>query len=420
MKLHNDAIKLAKGIFPKECQPLVWLTGGGPRDLLLKQPVRDIDLTAALPAETLGSLGFRPVSGKTTPDIWFYHDRETGVVEVTRLEDAGRLVYDLARRDFTINAMAMTLAGELIDPLDGATDLKTKSLRICSPSSFHDDPVRIFRGFRFETEGWRLTAETEKIIRQQSWEHSLGAVPVERFTREMLKALVGDFPGHFFRQMLDFEVGKGFLPELFRMRQIPAGPLEYHPEGDLLTHSQQVLERTATVTASALARFSAFFHDIGKLSTTPALYPKHHGHEEAGFRSAPLFTRRLALPSEYGVALSWVSRLHGNLNRFEALRDATRIRIARQAVKAGIADLLPIVAEADKPGTGFYEEWRRALHLAVMSTAELGIDGAQLLLLLPEQRAAYIQQKRVEKLRKERGQNFLRTSDNGDFFNSLQ
>ncbi len=87
--------------------------------------------------------------------------------------------------------------------------------------------------------------------------------------------------------MLHHRIGEYYLPELFSMPNIPAGPLQYHPEGDLFTHSMQVMQRVAAKSPDPLARFCGFFHDLGKLSTDPTLYPKHHGHDNgrAGYCS---------------------------------------------------------------------------------------------------------------------------------------
>jgi len=215
----------------------------------------------------------------------------------------------------------------------------------------------------------------------------------------MLKALQGEHPGRFFRRMIETEVGAEFLPELFRMPHIPAGPLQHHPEGDLLTHSLQVLERVSALTGSTLARFCAFFHDIGKLSTDPLLYPQHHGHDSAGFKAAEEFCRRLALSSGYGRALAWTSRLHGNANRLAELRPSTRIRVAEQALRGGIGALLPLISAADKPGNDIAAHWEELVAIVRMNMAELGIDVAKLNLMKPEKRSEFILQRRIRQLK---------------------
>jgi tRNA nucleotidyltransferase (CCA-adding enzyme) len=398
----NATIAFLKQLFPSSCYDRIFLVGGSVRDFLLGREGDDIDLAAALSAEEFDALGFRLVEGKSTSPIRFRHDPHFGTIEVTPLREVNDLGADLARRDFTVNAMAMTLDGEMIDPLGGAKDLGQRLLRACSPSAFRDDPLRIERAFRFEADGWAMTPESEALIREQELSQRLATIPVERFSRELLKALETLQPERFFLRMLEFTVGEEWLPELFRMPSIPAGPLEHHPEGDLLTHSLQVLERVKGRAHDPLTRFCALFHDIGKLATNPGLYPKHHGHDEAGFALARPFCDRLRLPAAYRNALAWTSRLHGSVNRWTELRDATRVRTAVQAVKAGIADILPLVSAADKPEGLEPWEWEKAVEVATMTTAELGIDQELLERIAPKKRPDIILQRKIAAMRGER------------------
>ena len=395
---HRETLARLESIFPAEQRPLVWLVGGAVRNFLQGSSSRDIDLVAALSVERIAASGFRKVVGKSTAPIWFRHLHGFGSVEVTLIERPEALPADLTRRDFTVNAMALTLEGELIDPLHGADDLNAMELKACSASAISDDPLRAFRAFRFEAEGFSLAGKTAALISTSCRDDLLQRLPVERFSREMLKAFAAASPERFFRRMLEFNLGRLWLPELFSMPMVPAGPWQHHPEGDLLTHSFQVLARLAAVDSSPLARFCALFHDIGKLATDPALYPKHHGHEEAGFKAAPPFCRRLALPLEYGRALAWISRYHGNANRLDQLRPATMVRMAEQSIKAGISELLPRIAAADKGVTVSCEKWHRAVAIAGMNCEELGINCDKLLLIKPGKRAELILQRRVELL----------------------
>jgi tRNA nucleotidyltransferase (CCA-adding enzyme) len=244
-----------------------------------------------------------------------------------------------------------------------------------------------------------MDPETVGLVRQGEWDAALSALPIERFSREMFKALASQYPDRFFQLMLEFGIGRELLPELFRMPPVPAGPLEHHPEGDLFTHSIQILQRVAAMSPDPLARFCALFHDIGKLATQPALYPRHHGHNETGSPMAVEFCRRLRLPAHCGTALAWVSRLHGTFNLWDRLRDSTRVRTAAQAVKAGIVEILPLVSAADKGTSGEPAEWRDAVHVAGMSSVELGIDRQLLEGMQPSKRGDYIMQKRVEGFR---------------------
>ncbi len=388
-----------QGLFPVSCHDRIVLVGGTVRDLLLGTESQDIDLTTDLSADELCALGFRLVEATSAATIFFKYHPEYGRIEVTRIGSMDDLRDDLLRRDFTINAMAMELNG-IRTQLPGAEeDLKGGVLRACSNYSFRDDPLRIVRAFRFEADGWRMTQETEALIRKDTWADAFRAIPVERFSSEMLKALARKTPERFFQRMIEFNVGAEFLPELFRMPQIPAGPLQHHPEGDLLTHSIQVLQRVAAASDDPLARFCAFFHDLGKLGTDPQLYPKHHGHDEAGFGMATAFCNRLRLPATYRKGLAWTSRLHGKGNRWDELRDSSKLEMAEQAIKAGIAGILPRVSAADKPGGLSMAGWEEAVHVAGMSTRELGIDQGKLAKMPIQNREAFILQKRVEALR---------------------
>jgi tRNA nucleotidyltransferase (CCA-adding enzyme) len=244
-----------------------------------------------------------------------------------------------------------------------------------------------------------MAPECEELLRERNWSTELSGVPVERFSREMLKALAASRPGSFFLLMLEYGIGQGYLPELFSMPQIPAGPLQHHPEGDLFTHSLQVLQRVAAASSDPLARFCGFFHDIGKLATDPSRYPRHHGHDQAGSGIASELCRRLRLPARYGTALALTSQLHGTFNLWGQLRDSTRIRLAEQVLKGGIAVILPLVAAADKEGGYEPGEWGTALRIAAMSSTELGVDPQKLEGIQESKRSGHILQKRVERFR---------------------
>ena len=373
------------------------MVGGTVRDFILVRKCKDLDLVAALTCDELLTFGFHLIEASSGADIYFRHHSDFGKVEITRIDSMDTLEDDLRHRDFTINAIAMTLDGTILDPLKGCDDLAAKMLRACSSETFINDPLRIFRAFRFECDEWRMTPETEELIRLQDWSPCFSIIPIERFSNEMMKALASETPERFFERMIEFIVGAEFLPELSRMPAVPAGPLEHHPEGDLFTHSVQVLQRVAALTDDPLTRFCAFFHDLGKLDTDPVLYPKHHGHDVAGFEMAEPFCNGLCLPTAYRKALTWVSRLHGKVNKWEELRNSTKLKMAVQAIKAGIVEILPLVALADKPGNSPITEWDDAVLIAASSANELGVDIEKLETMPIDKRPAFIMQERIKK-----------------------
>jgi tRNA nucleotidyltransferase (CCA-adding enzyme) len=381
--------------------------GGTVRDLLMGRPPQDIDLIAAIPAEQLVSLGFRRVLPKSAAPIYFRFHDSLGKIEITTLDETSDLESDLRLRDVTVNAIALSLAGDLIDPLEGSSALEGRELHPCSEGVLSADPLRIFRLFRFEAHGWRMMPQARQMIREGAWRDHLSSIPVERFSGELFKALAGETPAIFFRRMIEFGVGEDILPEIFRMGTIPAGPLEYHPEGDLFSHSLQVLERVCALTDDVTTRFCALFHDLGKLSTLPELYPKHHGHDDAGFRASRPFADRLALPVKTRTSLGWVNRLHTTASYWDELRSGTKIRLAEDAVRGGVALMLPLVVAADNPDGIGMTGWEQAVEVVQLSTAALGIDPRLLaalpvdgvIPLLPARRTAFVHQKRVERFR---------------------
>lgn len=402
-----DALILRlKKFFPASLHSRIFLTGGMVRDFLLGVACQDVDLAAAIPAAELAYLGFRQVESKSTPNIYFSYRQEFGKVEITRLESVNELAADLRRRDFRANAMAMSLDGALIDPLGGESDLERRTLRACTPTSIGDDPLRMFRAFRFECEGWRLDSVTESILSGGDWSDAFVNIPVERFSQEMLKALAKPDPARFFRRMLEFQVGRNYLPEVFEMAQVTAGPPQHHPEGDLFTHSMQTLERMAALTEDVNGRFCALFHDLGKLYTPKDQHPKHHGHAALGAKAADAFCRRLRLPSALMRALKATSTLHDTANKWAELRDSTRIRLALDAAKGGIAGYLPLQVSADCGGT--MPGWDEALRVASLNAAQLGIEPEMLdsKVTPPEKLQQIIMQRRVEELRRSGGKTF--------------
>ncbi len=403
----TDSIPFLKNIFPPSCHSRVALVGGTVRDMLLGTGGKDMDLVAALSHEELCGLGFRLVEPASAATIYFRHILEAGSLEVTRIEGMNRLNEDLLRRDFTVNAMALGLDGTYSDPFHGEADVKKRLLRACSERTFSDDPLRIFRAFRFASDGWNMTPETEALIRNNRWSDAFRTIPAERFSGELLKAMALGSPERFFQGMIRFDLGGEFLPELFRMPQIPAGPHEHHPEGDLFSHSIQVLQRVTPLSPDPLTRFCAFFHDLGKLATPPALYPRHHGHDHAGFPIAVELCTHLRLPSIYRTALAWTNSLHTNANRWDELRDSSKLKLAEQAYKAGITEILPLVSAADKAGSLPMAGWDTTVRVARMNSAELAIDPGIFEALPIRDRAPYMVQKRVAVLRELRGATFV-------------
>ena len=392
----SDAATLLRELFPPRLHSRLLLVGGSVRDSLSGLPVSDIDLISDIPEETLLLLHFRRVEGKTTAPIFFKSDPVFGKIEITLLRKDQQLEDDLRRRDFRCNAVVMSLDGSITDPLGGVPDINQRRLLPCGAASLTDDPIRIFRAFRFAADGWEIGAELDGMIGSGSWDEALAKIPVERFSREMIKALGGISPELFFSCMLKFGVGRCYLPELFMMQDIPAGPPAYHGDATLLSHSLATLQRMAVMSGDTIARLAAFFHDLGKLSTPSELLPRHIGHDMAGVEMARQLAIRLRLSSLQRNALMAASRLHMTGARWVQLRDATKLKLVERARKAGIAAFFPQLVAADHGNEHELAGWETMLQVVSYPATSLGLDAAQLESMNAPDRSALISRMRLQ------------------------
>lgn len=208
----------------------VYLVGGAVRDKLLGRPVHERDwLVVGASAQALLDLGFREV-GRDFPV--FLHPRTGEEYALARRErktgagyrgfevDAGATVtleQDLTRRDLTINAIAETLDGEIIDPCNGRSDLDARILRHVSPA-FREDPVRLLRVARFAARlsPWHFTiaADTLALMRDIAASGELAALVPERVWRELVLALDTPRPSIFFTTLVEARALPGIFPEL--------------------------------------------------------------------------------------------------------------------------------------------------------------------------------------------------------------
>ncbi len=188
-----------------------YLVGGVVRDLLLRRPIRDLDLVvegdACQIARTVGEIlgadvrvheSFRTATltlpGGLSLDLAAArceHYRAPGALPDI---EPGDLQQDLSRRDFTVNAMAVDLSeprsGELIDPFGGRRDLDARKIRILHERSFLDDPTRAFRAIRLATRlGFEIDGDTDRLIRAARREGAFDALSPQRLRRELELAL---------------------------------------------------------------------------------------------------------------------------------------------------------------------------------------------------------------------------------------
>lgn len=286
----------------------VYLVGGAVRDSLLGHESKDKDyVVVGETTQTMTSLGFQSV-GSDFPV--FLHPKTKDEYALARTErkngkgytgfavDASTSVTleeDLARRDLTINSMALDANGKVIDPFNGQADLKSKVLRHTT-DAFAEDPVRVLRVARFLArygEEWTIHPETYALMKQLRDSGELSHLVSERVWKETEKALSEKYP-HLFFEALN---GLGVFPEIEVMAGVPQ-PANHHPEGDVYKHTMLVVKRAADLNFDVETRFAALTHDFGKAYC----YQQRRnllGHEQEGIAVIEEFCERLKVPNRF-------------------------------------------------------------------------------------------------------------------------
>ncbi len=399
----------------------IYLVGGAVRDKLLGLPQRERDwVVVGSTPEALLAQGFKPV-GKDFPV--FLHPKTQEEYALARTErKTGKGYYgfacyaspdvtleeDLSRRDLTINAMAATEEGEIIDPYKGQQDLKNKILRHVSPA-FSEDPVRILRvarfAARFQPLGFTVAPETLVLMRTMVTSGEVNELVAERVWQEMHRALTEVDPTQFFLVLRECGALKHLWPSLDKLWGIPQ-PVQHHPEIDTGIHVMMVLSIAAKMTADPLTRFAALCHDLGKGESPPETWPSHRGHEDRGVPIIETFCKRYRVPKEYGDLAKLVSRFHLHCHRAFELKSTTllktleRLDAFRQPERF---EKFLMACEADAKGRTGREaipytqanRMREALQVAksvlIKPLMDAGLEGAALGAKLHQERAKAIE-----------------------------
>ncbi len=222
---------------------------------------------------------------------------------------------DLKRRDLTINAIAESDSGELVDPYHGRADIAARVLRHVSPA-FTEDPLRVVRvarfAARFASLGFTVAPETLELMKAMTEARELEHLVPERVWQEIHTALGTNTPQVFFQVLRDCGALKVILPEIDRLFGV-AQPKKYHPEIDTGVHTLMVLEQAALLSANPVVRFAALVHDLGKaLSPHP---PMHTGHEALGADAIAKLAERMRVPNEFSELGILVSLQHTRCHR---------------------------------------------------------------------------------------------------------
>lgn len=372
----------------------VYLVGGAVRDELLGLPVteRDWCVVGATPGE-MREAGYRPV-GREFP-VFLHPDtgEEYALARTERKTGRGyhgfefdtapdvTIDEDLGRRDLTINALARSGDGELIDPYGGRADIEHKCLRHVS-DAFREDPVRILRAARFAARfhalGFCIADETLALMRQMVEDGEADALQPERVWMETQKALSGEYPDVYFQSLRDCGALAVVFPEIDALFGVPQ-PAKWHPEIDCGLHTLLVVGQAARLSPDLEVRFAALVHDLGKATTPKERLPGHAGHEHRSVRLVKKLAARLPVPSACRDLALLVAEFHGHCHRALELKASTILKLLERCDVFRRRDRFRqflLACEADARGrTGLEADpYPQADYLAAAAEAAAGVS----------------------------------------------
>ncbi|MGB4204646.1 MAG: HD domain-containing protein [Bacteroidales bacterium] len=297
-----------------------YVIGGFVRDLIMQRPCTDIDIVttgseielAQKVAKKIGP-GVKVTVFKNFKtamlqyqhyNIEFVGARKESYKFTSRKPDVepGTLQDDQNRRDYTVNALALSLQeedyGNLIDPFGGIDDIENKILRtpLNPDTTFSDDPLRMLRGIRFATQlDFEIEQDTwASIIKNRK---RIEIVSGERITEELNKIILAKTPSKGFRLLESSGLLELILPQLLALKGTEF--MEGIGHKDNFYHTLQVLDNLAEKSDNLWLRWAALLHDIGKPATKRFTHENgwtFHGHDHVGSKMIPRIFKKLRLP----------------------------------------------------------------------------------------------------------------------------
>jgi poly(A) polymerase len=308
-----------------------YVIGGYVRDLLLNRPSKDIDIVvvgsgidlAKAVAKRLGKRGRISVYRNFGTAMLHCDDLEIEFVGARKESyrsdsrkpsvENGTLHDDQNRRDFTINALAISLNkatyGELSDPFNGLEDLDRKIIRtpLDPDVTYSDDPLRMMRAIRFSARlGFKIEERSLESIKQNR--ERIGIISKERIIDELNSIVLSERPSEGFLLLEQTGLLELIFPEFDQMKGVAVVDKLKHK--DNFRHTLQVLDKLSQETDSLWLRWAAIMHDIAKPQTRK--YIKGHGwtfygHEFVGSKMVPVVFRKMHLP--LGASMKYVQKL---------------------------------------------------------------------------------------------------------------
>jgi poly(A) polymerase len=303
-----------------QMQLKAWVVGGFVRDSILKRENKDIDIVvvgngvdfAQAVAKNFNNDCSLSVfknfgTAQIKFDDWiieFIGARKESYRRDSRkpIVENGTLIDDQNRRDFTINAMYLSLNsdnfGELYDPFNGVQDLQNMVIRTCSNPdiTFSDDPLRMLRAIRFASRlNFRIELKTFEAIKANV--NRIEIVSQERITDEMNGMIMGEKPSRAFEMMSKTGLLTLIFKEMMDLHGVETRNGKSHK--DNFYHTLQVLDNICDFTDNLWLRWAAILHDIAKPATKrfdPKVGWTFHGHEDKGSRMVKGIFKRMRLP----------------------------------------------------------------------------------------------------------------------------
>lgn len=300
-----------------------YVIGGFVRDIILNRPCKDIDVVAIGSGIELAEKVAK-IIGKKTKVIVFknfgtamlrYHDYEIEFVGARKesydrgsrkpIVENGTLEDDQNRRDFTINALAISLNehnfGEILDPFGGLKDIEDKILKtpLDPDITYSDDPLRMMRAIRFATQlDFKIEEQSLQAIRENR--QRIRIVSKERITEELNKIILAPTPSIGFKHLFNSGLLEIIFPEMYQLHGVEFIGNKGHK--DNFYHTIQVLDNICPNTDNLWLRWAAILHDIAK-PTTKRFEKDHgwtfHGHEDKGAQMVPKIFNTLKLPLDH-------------------------------------------------------------------------------------------------------------------------
>ncbi|MFY7826133.1 MAG: CCA tRNA nucleotidyltransferase [Flectobacillus sp.] len=334
--LNNNPIFQLVAASAQQLNVRAYVVGGFVRDLILKRPSKDIDIVCVGSGIELAELVAKN-SGREDTYLSVFKNFGTAMIRIDDWEvefvgarkesyrsdsrkpivEDGTLEDDQNRRDFTINAMAISLNmsdfGELIDPFDGIADLRRKIVKTpLEPGiTFSDDPLRMMRAVRFASQlSFDIHPDTFDAL--MSMKDRISIISKERITEELNKIILSNVPSYGFKLLDSCGLLQLIFPEFCQLKGVETEEGKGHK--DNFYHTLQVLDNVAKKSDDLWTRWAAILHDIAKPATKRFDKKKgwtFHGHEEMGAKMVkPIFTNmRLPLNEKMRYVKSLV-RLH--------------------------------------------------------------------------------------------------------------